>query len=74
MSRGVTDRIAEDLPRLRMVQALLGAVVAKAAGYDGPVLGSQQDDDGNRAELAWWPAKEDPEVTKVHLAERRPTK
>ena len=71
MSRTTEDRrIEEDLPRLQMVQALLGAVVAKAVGYAGPVLGWKRDEMGYRTELAWWPQLDDPQTETVYVAER----
>ncbi|WP_394822287.1 hypothetical protein [Pendulispora albinea] len=70
MSRKQEQRIETDLPRLRMVQALLGALVARAVGYSGPVLGWTEDQMGYRNELQWWPTMDHPEVGKVYCAER----
>jgi hypothetical protein len=70
MSRKDEDPIRESLPRLRMVQALLGAVVAKTVGYPGLVLGWMQDESGRREELKWWATADDPEASKFYVAER----
>jgi hypothetical protein len=70
MSRKDEHPILEGLPRLRMVQALLGAVAARAAGYEGPVLGWTQDAAGRRAPLPWWTPTDDSEASSFYVAER----
>ncbi len=70
MSRKDEHPILEGLPRLRLVQALLGAVVARAAGYEGPVLGWTQDAGGQRAPLPWWTPADDSQASSFYVAER----
>jgi hypothetical protein len=71
MSRHEEDPIRESLPRLRLVQSLLGAVVCRAVGYSGPVLGWVQDTEGKRNTLDWWQPSDDSEPRTFYVAERR---
>ena len=55
MTRKRDRDVDEDYSRIAMIRSLLGAVVARSAGYDGPLLGWSRDEWGYRSDLAWWP-------------------
>jgi hypothetical protein len=54
MTRKRDRDVDEDFARVELVRSLLGAMLARSAGYTGPLPSWERDELGYRKEIDWW--------------------